>query len=265
MVAGDVAGGAEWIELGAVAWTGDLLVVEAFAPRDVEHPAPGDRLWLAVPTGPVSAAGEAPVPDTARRVVPFGPVDTDATGPVLDMAALRSDVPADLLSARADGRLARVVSADPATALLAPAASLAAPADFAPARAPLHTILGAFGSRQVFAVHDDLAHLEATNDGLPEPSQHSDLGLDAAPTGLPAAGVLAGAPVWIVPMGQDQPALVATGDGARLRPVIPEGDALACDGVALGPSFAGNLDGRLALACRRGDTVLFGQLEHLAP
>jgi hypothetical protein len=251
---------AEWAELGRPWLIGDLLVVELWAPLDVESPRPGDHtlVWSRVHDEGRNLDGAQRVSTRAELV------DLDLLGPALDRVGAEANGPA-ILTIRADRHQPLVLEHDPGGGLrVRPTVLDGSDRTFSFVDLPLATVVGAFGARTVagvtasssgrmrLALMDDLG-----KDGL----QATSLGDDDLPpfdqiTGELAPGSVGGLTVFLVPYGPEIPvqALHSAGGAVTVTPLTD----LRCDGVAL--ATAPDPGGEVPLACTLDGQLRLGTL-----
>lgn len=255
----------EYATLGRAVWVGDTVVAEALLATDVEHPLPGSRTLLTA-----QLQGEP-----AR----FGPtrLSTVGEGRDIDLLAPTTDLLAHAtggvhgLSARAAGLRPVVIDVDPTTGTLSerPTSANDRFSIIHDATAPIQTVLGALGSRQVFTPLGGpeprvfLQHLGdhpgggATN-AAPRGTQ---LEMLDEPSGPAVATVLAGVPLYIVPQGVERPvvAILSVGTTPSVQPL----DGLACDDIAVPRTEASAETREVSVACLREREVSIGRITAL--
>lgn len=258
----DLLGNAEAGILGRPLLVGDTLVVEALLATDVEQPRPGDRVLIT--THLDGTPSEAGTPRVSQLSVG---ADMDRLGEVVDLQGVAVGAN-PRFSARVAGVTPAVVSADHGSGALSLGPSLAN--DVVSALGGLEhppvTLLSSFSTRTLFASvgndplralvlqfddrraagRRDIAPSAASLDGLPEP------------TGPAVGTVIAGAPVFLLPLGSndDAVAFVVNGESTDIKRIA----GLTCDALALSHTTVGNASGVAAIACHRGREVFVGRL-----
>jgi hypothetical protein len=256
----DLVANVEWAAFGRPLLLGDNLVAELYAPHDIESPAPGDHRLAAV-----RFVGTPPSPENAQILhLTDATADADALGPAIDLAVLDLGEPRSF-AVRVDGLRSGVVDFDILASLRSqnvagPIPSLAA------ASTPLTTVIGAFGSNAVGALHGGAIRVvtldTSGSGGATNASPDADALPAEPPTAAPAAGVVAGAPVFLIPYGAAAPvhAVICSQPTAAVQVL----DDLQCDAVALAHTLDGNREESLDLACLWQTDLLLGDL-HTAP
>jgi hypothetical protein len=113
---------------------------------------------------------------------------------------------------------------------------------------------GADGPHLLIRYFDD-GDIHGATEASPTPQQLAGIG---DPTTDAVATLVAGAPVYLVPMGLDAPAwaFVSTGPTPLVGPV----EGLQCDEIAVPVSMDANRGDTTGLACRRDRDVFLGTL-----
>ncbi|MDC0717024.1 hypothetical protein [Nannocystis bainbridge] len=255
----DIFGHAEFTMLGRPFLLGDVLFAEFIAADDAEIPHPGDRGIAYVRRSSDRSNWSPP-----ERVPTAKPLDLDALGPALSLPHLSLGAG---ISVRLGQRLTGILSLSDAGAALVsePGEDI----DLLPGvPAVLSTISSNLGARTVAAVTPDrgvgIAFLGTTgkpdNTAVTVPREKLP---DARITAQPAAGVLLGYSVFLLPYGDAAPVHLVFGDGMRtyVFPLV-DPEPLSCRAVALMPSLGGNLDAPgIPLACLQGESLRVGVLK----
>lgn len=228
----------------------DHLLVEMYAPIDVEGPRPGDHRLIALPW-PTTGPG---APLTLHGAVQN---DLESVGPALDLAAMVDDREPGLIAREGRSQATRVVSRGGLITLEAIAEPFGLPLDQPLSIAAIHaafdgsTVLAlAPGGAARLLLFDPMATappLAVPVAGLP----------DAAPSGPLAVGLLAGFAVFLIPYGDDAAVHAIFSDGQQSRVTPLEG--LHCRALALAldpPAEAA----QVALACLGGGELRTGTL-----
>ncbi len=260
----DIPGAVEYARLGRPLVLGNDLIVEALLATDVERPRPGDRTLVTIRIAgtPIEAS-----PPRLLRVV--GTSDVDALAPTIDVVGRLGGGP-HTFAARVDDMRPVLFTVDPGSGELGANVMFANDnVSVLPDLAmPMVTVLGAFGSRQVFGPlrggnagarvllwHIDDGMAGSGFDASPRAAQLEGIG---DPTGDAVGTIVHGAPIYLVPMGSDAPAwaFVSTGPEPFAGPV----EGLRCDEIAAPVAMVGVRGDRIRVACRRGRDVLIGTL-----
>ena len=254
--------GFEYSRLGRPLLLGDTLVVEALLAQDVEQPIPGSRTLLTSYVDPQTGRYGA------ARVSAVGVGrDIDRIEPVRDpLTAARGGTPG--FSARVAGLRAVVFEVDSGSGSLSgrPTGASDRFSTLGDASGPAHTILGALGSRHVFApLEADTPRVflrqfddrpgGRSEDVSPSMNALSDISDVSAPI---TSTVLGGLPLFLVPQGTQTPVAAIVSAGETPRVVQLEG--LACDEVAVPTPSASTMVPEISVACRRGRDVHRGSL-----
>ncbi len=250
------ATGVEWVDLLRVEGADTTAFVERIAAADADAPAPGARdvLWVFAPcAGPV---------DT--EVLPLaGGLDRVDVRPVLDPAALRFRRPPAAFSVFEGGVRPIFFEIDEATRTLrtrhAPPVATASPLPIDAA------VLGGLDAVTTFSVESTGVVATVYDRPFESAAFVQVEALSAPPAGPPAAFVLEGWPALAVAHGPAAPITILASSGADL--VAPDlgGQVPACDAIAAVPTYDGNLEGAVRLACRTGTTVAWYELAGAAP
>jgi hypothetical protein len=246
----------EWAAFGRPMLLGDNVVAELHAPHDTESHSPGDRALAAV-----RFVGTPPTPEN-QQILHLADVaaDVDALGPAVELTMLDLPQPKSF-SIRFDGHLPGVVEFDLLASLRT--TNVAGPIPtLADASAPVTTVIGAFGSHVVgtrAGGRIKLLELDTSgNGGALDASPDTSVLPAEAPTGAMAAGVIAGAPVFLVPYGSAAAVQAVTCSDSDTS--VQALDGLECDAVALAHTLDGNREAALDLACLSESALLLGEL-----
>lgn len=229
----------EWVAYERPHLLDDLLLVEMYAPIDVESPRPGDRRLIALPW-PTTGPG---APLTLHGAVQS---DLESVGPALDLAAMVDGREPSLIAREGRSHPLRVISHGGLVTLEPIAEPLGLPLDQPLAIAAIHA---AFDGSTVLALAPDGAARLLLFDPMASapPLAVPVVGLpDAAPTGPVAVGLLAGFATFLIPYGDDAVVHAVFSDGQQSRVAPLAG--LHCRALAIALDPPGEA-AQVALAC----------------
>jgi hypothetical protein len=252
----EIVGVVEYAELGCPLLLPRVVLAELLAAVDTEQPRPGDRALVSA-----TLLGDRLDPGRARRLVFEEPIDVDRPEPVLDLTT-PAGLGATLVGARMGGIWPIVVEFDPTSGTAARRSGSDHPIPvLANVDRPLRVVSGAFGSRTIAALDRGsgrLALARIDDSSRRAPVVHELDGFTETPPGGNVAGTLvAGTPVFVVPMAE-QPTVVVTMRSDA--PVVRSLD-VQCDAVALPHSRVANEGTSVGLACLLHDELHLVTLE----
>jgi hypothetical protein len=256
---GDLVENVEWAALGCPMLLGDNVVAELHAPHDTESHTPGDHLVAAV-----RLVGTPPTPENPQTLhLADTTVDVDALGPALELAILDLARPRSF-SIRLDGLRPGVVDFDVLASLRTPSVAGTIPS-FADASAPLTTVIGAFGSHVVATLAGGrlkLVEMDTSGTwGALDVSPDADALPAEPPTAALAAGVVAGAPIFLIPYGSAAAVHAVSCSGSDTS--VQMLDGLECDAVVVAHTLDGNREDAVDIACLSETALLLGELRAL--
>lgn len=241
-------GGYEWASVAAPTWVGDHLLAEVLAAVDVEQAHAGDRV-----IGHVRIDGDG-MP-AAPRKLSLPAVDHDGLVSVVDPLAERAGI--DAIGLRRGGRTPIVLELDRAAGTFAARVpAVVDDAAWSQVQPPLSTVAGAFGSRTVAALGIDGASLQLSwlDDRGGNPGAHAVATFpdDGPASAAPAAVLVGGVVVWLVPRGEAEVLAITGTEGiAAVQPLA----GAHCDAIAGPRPRADAPQDAVTLACLRGGSL----------